>query len=64
MELYGDFPEDNKANHLWDAGITYLASNAVQLDATVGTSFTRGQDLLLSAGISIRIPTKTKTNEN
>ena len=55
-EVYGNFPEDNKAQHLWDAGITYLLLNNLQLDATVGTSFTEGQDLLLSAGASYRIP--------
>ena len=58
VELYGDFPEDSSANHLWDAGLTYLINNNVQLDATVGTSITKGQDLLLSTGISIRIPNK------
>lgn len=55
-ELYGDLPEDSKANHLWDAGLTYLLSNNVQLDASVGSSITKGQDLLLSAGISFRLP--------
>ena len=55
-EIYGDFPEDSRANHLWDAGLTYLVSPNVQLDATVGTGFTEGQDILLSAGISFRIP--------
>ncbi|MCC1485219.1 transporter [Winogradskyella immobilis] len=58
VEVYGDFPENSSANHLWDAGLTYLVSNSVQLDATVGTSFTEGQDILLSAGISFRIPKK------
>ncbi|MCK7589621.1 transporter [Subsaxibacter sp. CAU 1640] len=57
-ELYGDFPENSKANHLWDAGFTYLVNNNLQLDATVGTSITKGQDLLLSAGLSFRIPSK------
>lgn len=56
VELYGDFPENNKANHLWDAGLTYLISNNIQLDATVGSSITKGQDILLSSGISFRIP--------
>ncbi|MDX1470277.1 MAG: transporter, partial [Flavobacteriaceae bacterium] len=55
-EVYGDFPEDSKANHLWDAGMTYLLSNNVQLDATVGSSITEGQDILLSAGVSFRLP--------
>lgn len=58
VEMYGDFPENNKANHLWDAGLAYLISNNVQLDATVGSSLTKGQDLLVSAGISFRIPKK------
>ncbi len=55
-EVYGDLPEDNRANHLWDAGLTYLLQNNIQLDTTIGKSFTPGQDLLLSAGMSIRIP--------
>lgn len=55
-ELYGDLPESNRANHFWDTGFTYLLQKNVQLDATVGRSFTPGQDLLLSAGISVRIP--------
>ncbi|WP_233586852.1 transporter [Formosa maritima] len=57
-ELYGDFPENSKANHLWDAGFTYLINYNLQLDATVGTSITKGQDLLLSTGVSYRIPKK------
>ncbi|MFL1896052.1 transporter [Aquimarina sp. 2-A2] len=55
-EIYGGLPENNKANYFWDAGLTYLISPAIQLDATVGTSFTEGQNLLLSGGISIRLP--------
>lgn len=58
LELYGSLPENNKADHLWDAGITYLISNNVQLDISVGTSFTEGQDILLSTGVSFRLPTK------
>ncbi len=56
-ELYGDLPENQSANHFWDAGLTYLISDSVQLDATVGTSITDGQDILLSGGVSFRIPT-------
>ena len=54
-EVYGDFPEDNKANHYWDAGLTYLVSNDLQLDIYAGTSITKGQDLLLGLGLSYRI---------
>ncbi len=56
VEVYGDFPEDSKANHLWDAGLTYLLRPNIQLDVSGGTSFTAGQDVLLSAGVSFRVP--------
>jgi hypothetical protein len=55
-EVYGDLPEDSKANHYWDAGLTYLITNNIQVDATVGKSISEGQDILLAAGISYRIP--------
>lgn len=54
-ELYGDLPEDSQANHYWDAGLTYLVSNDLQLDAYVGTSITKGQDFLLGLGLSYRL---------
>lgn len=54
-ELYGDLPEDSSANHYWDAGLTYLASNDLQFDVYFGTSITQGQDLLLGLGLSYRI---------
>ena len=57
-ELYGNLPENSKSNHYWDAGLTYLISQNVQLDASVGTSITKGQDILVSAGLSFRIPKK------
>ena len=56
VEVYGDFPENSSANHLWDAGLTYMLRPNVQLDFSGGTSFTAGQDILLSAGVSFRIP--------
>jgi len=58
VEVYGDFPEDTRANHFWDAGLTYAVAPLVQLDATIGQSITAGQDILLSAGISFRIDKK------
>jgi len=54
-ELYGDLPEDSSANHYWDAGITYLVSNDLQLDSYIGTSITEGQDILLGIGLSYRM---------
>lgn len=56
-EIYGNLPENSKSNHLWDAGVTYLISNNVQLDATIGSGITDGQDILLSTGISFKLPT-------
>lgn len=55
LEVYGDLPEDNSANHFWDGGFTYLVSNDFQLDAYVGSGITKGQDLLLGVGFSYRI---------
>ncbi|MEM7186339.1 MAG: transporter [Bacteroidota bacterium] len=57
-EVYGDLPENNSANHYWNTGLTYLVSPNFQLDATIGTSITEGQDILLAAGISYRIQKK------
>ena len=54
-EVYGDLPEDSSANHYWDAGMTYLVSNDLQLDAYFGTSITEGQDILLGLGFSYRV---------
>ncbi len=57
VELYGDLPEKNKANHLWDMGFTYLIKHNVQLDISGGTGISRNiQDLYLSVGISFRLP--------
>lgn len=55
-ELYGDVPESQSGHHFWDVGWTYLFSSNLQFDATVGSSFTNDQDLLLSTGLSYRIP--------
>ena len=55
-ELYGNLPENSRSNHSWDAGLTYLIKNNLQIDATVGSGLSGNQDLLLSAGVSFRIP--------
>jgi len=55
-EIYGDLPEDSRANHYWDAGLTYSIKNNLQVDATVGSSITKGQDIFLSVGVSYRAP--------
>ncbi len=55
-ELYGNMPEDSRSNHSWDAGLTYLIKHNLQLDATIGSGLSENQDILLSAGVSFRIP--------
>lgn len=55
-EVYRNFPVNDRANHSWDAGLTYLIKNNLQVDATIRTRFTRNQDLLLSADASYRMP--------
>ncbi len=55
-EVYGDFPENSKANHFCNGGLAFLVMNNLQLDASIGTGITNGQNLLLSAGVSYRIP--------
>ena len=55
-ELYGNLPESSSPNHLWDAGFTYLAKPLIQFDATVGTGINTNQKLLVSMGVSIRLP--------
>ncbi|MET7028966.1 transporter [Sediminicola luteus] len=56
VELYGNFPENSTANHFFDTGVTYLLQPNIQLDATIGKGITDDQDILLSAGISFRVP--------
>jgi len=56
VEIYGDASKANKPNHFWDVGFTYLISNVIQADITIGKSFTEGQDILVSTGLSFRIP--------
>ena len=55
-ELYGDLPENSSPNHLWDAGFTYLIKPLIQFDATVGTGINTDQKLLVSMGVSVRLP--------
>lgn len=52
LELYGDFPENGQASHLFDAGFTYLVNPAFQLDLSGGTAIEGDQDFFISAGFS------------
>ncbi len=55
-ELYGDLPENDSAEHFWDAGVTYDVSHNVQLDAFIGSGFNNSQRIYLGGGVSFRIP--------
>lgn len=56
VEIYGEFPEQRRSEHLIDAGFTYLLSNSLQLDLSAGTGLTTSQDYFVGAGISVRLP--------
>lgn len=56
FEVYGDFPESDRANHLLNGGFTYLLSNTIQLDLSGGTGLNTDQDFFISTGISFRLP--------
>lgn len=55
-EVYGDFPENNVANHNWDGGLTYLVKDNLQLDIFIGSGIDNFQQLLLGGGVSFRLP--------
>ena len=55
-ELYGGIPEDDRAQHHWDAGLTYLLKPNLQFDAYFGTGIDARQEVLYGAGLSLRLP--------
>ncbi len=61
-ELYGFFPENERADHQVDFGLAYLVSPNFQLDIYTGTGVTRENiatpDTILGFGFSLRIPKK------
>lgn len=56
MEVYGGFPEDSRAQHQWDAGMTYKVRPNLQVDAYFGSGIDAQQELLYGAGLSLRLP--------
>ena len=56
IEIYGNIAEKSSSQQYFDMGVTYLLKPNIQLDATIGKSIDKGQDILISAGISFRIP--------
>ena len=56
IELFGFLPQDNKANHNLDAGLTYLINNNFMLDLSSGVGLTHNAPkYYISAGFSFRV---------
>ena len=56
VEVYGNISENSISEQYYDTGVTFLLKRNIQLDATIGKSFKKGKNALISAGISFRIP--------
>ncbi len=57
VELYGFLPAKGKPDHRFDAGLTYLVSPNIQLDASGGLGITEcSPDMFVGVGLSLRIP--------
>jgi len=59
IEVYGFAPQTSTADHRADAGLTYLVTKNIQLDASGGIGITENApDYFLSGGLSFRFKTK------
>lgn len=56
VEIFGDLPEGNEAEHFFDTGITYLISDQLQIDLAGGTGLNTAKYFFIGAGVSIRLP--------
>ena len=58
-EFYGYLNKFEKADHRFDAGVTYLISNNFQVDTSAGIGISKiSPDYFVSAGVSYRFSTK------
>jgi hypothetical protein len=56
-EVYGFVTEDEDADHRLDAGVTFLITDQLQLDAAAGMGITaNAPDAFVGCGISWRFP--------
>ncbi|MFW5658205.1 MAG: transporter [Bacteroidota bacterium] len=56
-EFYGDFPEEGKNEHKFDAGFAWLLANNFQIDLAFGLGINNfAPDKFITTGISWRIP--------
>lgn len=57
VELYGFLTQDEKPDHRFDAGFTYLIRKNIPLDVSGGVGITEvSPDYFIGAGLSFRIP--------
>lgn len=56
IESYGWLPEEGEAQHLVDAGLTYLILPNFQLDASAGLGIQNSIDSFVSMGLTYRFP--------
>lgn len=55
IEAYGFFPQEGKADHRFDSGITYLVNNDIMIDISGGAGLSRtSPDYYASLGFSFR----------
>ena len=56
IELYGFAPQQDKAEHRFDGGFTYLVTNDLMLDASAGFGITdNAPDYFTAIGFSFRL---------
>jgi hypothetical protein len=56
LEFFGFAPQNNKAEHNFDGGLTYLISNNFMVDLSAGAGITNNApDYYVSAGCSLRL---------
>ncbi len=57
LEVYGEFPQNDRRQFLYDAGMTYQLQPNVQFDVSAGAAVTElAPDYFINAGISLRLP--------
>jgi hypothetical protein len=64
VELYGFAPQKAKADHRFDAGLTYLVNNNAQIDVSAGFGISKNSPKhFIGCGYSFRFNTKGKAKK-
>lgn len=57
VEVFGFMPEESKANHVLDFGLSFLALNNLAFDASAGAGLTdNSPNFFVNGGFSFRLP--------